>query len=260
MLTAESQTIDPVPAVTLTDGELHFYQREGYLQIPGLLPSATADKLRDGVMYVMSQIGGYEGNKLKQSSEYLENSSLDAFVHSEQLRNVAGQLMGGPSSLYLPFTAVKGSGGGKFNFHQDNNYTHFDDGMKGINIWFALIDMTPENGCLMMVPRSHTGGQLESENVGDGHRTVKHEPKDFLPVRMRAGDAVAFSRLTVHGSGPNTTADPRVAYAVQYFRNDARYTDRETGELKSHLEFPRFANATRPVKKISVPTGKLDGH
>jgi len=262
MLTATAPKTDPVPAVALTEGELNFYRREGYLQIPGLLPSAIAESLRDDVMYVMSQLGGYEGNKLKQSGEYLAGSPIDHLVHSHHLCDIAGQLMGGPSSLYLPFTAVKGSGGGEFAFHHDNNYTQFTDGMLGINLWFALVDMTPENGCLMMVPRSHTAGQLESENAGDGdtHRKVKHTPGDFLPIRMRAGDCVAFSRLTVHGSGANNTPDPRVAYAVQYFRNDAKYIDRETGEIKSHKEFPRFANSHKPVTKISVPTGKLDGH
>ena len=168
--------------------------------------------------------------------------------------------MGGDSTLYLPFTAVKGVGGGTFHFHQDNNYTHFDDGMKGINIWIALMPMTPENGCLMVVPRSHLKGTLESEFSPDGdvHKKVKYEPQDFLPVRMRAGDCIAFSRLTVHGSGPNQTQSPRVAYAVQYHRNDATYLDKETGEQKLLTKFPKWTN--KPVEEYSVPAGKRDGH
>ncbi len=259
MLTAPVRT-DPVPVVSLTEGELHFYHREGYLQIPGLLPAMAVRELHEEVMYVMSQIGGWESSKLKQSNEYLAGGSLDTFIHSPHLNDIAGQLMGGPSSLYTPFTAVKGPGGGTFHFHQDNNYTHYENGMLGINLWFALVDMTPENGCLMIVPRTHAGGQLESENVGDGHRAVKHEPKDFLPVRMRAGDAVAFSRLTVHGSGPNHISEPRVAYAVQYHRNDAAYLDRDTGKRVTLIDNPRFPIALKPVEKISIPVGKVDGH
>ena len=81
--------------------------------------------------------------------------------------------MEGPATLYLPFTAVKsGGGGGRFHFHQDNQYTRFDG--PGINIWIALSPMSPENGCLQVVPRSHLAGTLDSvENPdGDGHRTV----------------------------------------------------------------------------------------
>jgi 2-oxoglutarate-dependent dioxygenase len=259
-----TSTITPaahcIKSTALTAGELNFYQREGYLQIPGLLGTQHADTLRQEVMDIMHQIGGVEGSKLKQTLEYLENSSLDRFINSNHLRNIAEQLMGGPSTLYLPFTAVKGSGGGLFHFHQDNNYTQFDG--PGINLWFALVDMTPENGCLMIVPRSHSKGNLESENAGDGdtHRKVKLNPDDFLPIRMRAGDCVAFSRLTVHGSGANTTPQPRVGYAVQFHRNDVRFLDRESGNHKLLIEHSPQKQYTRPVKQITVPKGKIDGH
>jgi 2-oxoglutarate-dependent dioxygenase len=138
--------------------------------------------------------------------------------------SIASQLLGGPSSLYMPFSAVKnGGGGGRFHFHQDNQYTRFRDGMLGINLWTALSDTSPENGCLEVVPRSHARGTLEGKESGDGdaHRRVLTDPENFLPLRMRAGDCVAFTRLTVHGSGPNKTAAPRFAYALQYHRDDA---------------------------------------
>jgi hypothetical protein len=64
--------------------------------------------------------------------------------------------------------------------------------------------MTVENGCLQIIPGSHLNGTLESESSGDGdaHRKIKWEPEDFVNFLMEPGDLVAFSRLTVHGSGP----------------------------------------------------------
>ena len=244
----------------LTEGEQRFYRELGFLLLPGLLSDAVAAKLHAEVTATMAQIGGFEKNKLKQTAEYLEGGEIDRLVNDRNLRDVAEQLLGGPSSVYLPFTAVKGSGGGRFHFHQDNQYTRFEDGMLGINLWIALSPMTPENGCLMVVPRSHRDGTLESEFSGDGdiHKKVKFDPTDFYPLRMRPGDCVAFSRLTIHGSGPNVTGDMRVAYAVQYYRDDARYADLKTGEIKSLKEFPRYIN--KPVKELSIPTGKVDGH
>jgi 2-oxoglutarate-dependent dioxygenase len=253
-------TTGAIPHLQLTDGERRFYQEEGYLQIPALVSERDAGDLHREVMELMNSIGGFEGNKLKQSWEYKTGSHIDRLINSPQLRDLAGQMMGGESTLYLPFTAVKGVGGGTFHFHQDNNYTLFDDGMKGINLWIALMPMTPENGCLMVVPRSHRKGTLESvmSPDGDAHQKVKYDPSDFLPVRMRAGDCIAFSRLTVHGSGPNRTNEPRVAYAIQYHRNDASWVDKETGEKKLLTQFPRWTN--KPVERYSVPAGKRDGH
>lgn len=254
------QTI--VPPLKLTEGELKFYQQYGYLQIPGAITQEAAAILREEVMDIMNVIGGFTGAKLKQTPEHLVGGGLERFINDANLRSVAEQLMGGPSSVYLPFTAVKGSGGGVFHFHQDNNYTRFENGMLGINLWFALVDMTPENGCLMIAPGSHLGGHQESVNAGDGdsHRKVAVEPKDFLPVRMRAGDCVAFSRLTIHGSGGNSTPDPRVGYAVQYYRNDAWFFDRTTGERKKLITDNPQAPHTKPVAQITPPKGKIDGH
>jgi phytanoyl-CoA hydroxylase len=253
---------NPVPALKLTEGEIRFYRRQGFLLIPGLLHEEVAGRLRGEIMSIMEAIGGYEDNKLKQSSEFLENTLLEQFVLSTTLRNIAEQLLDGPSSLYLPFTAVKGSGGGQFHFHQDNNYTRFEDGMGGINLWHALTDMFPENGCLMVVPQSHLAGQAQSVNASDGdhHRKVAVEPSEFFPLRMRAGDAVAFSRLTIHGSGPNSSPTTRVAYAVQYHRDDIAFIDSATGERKLLKEHSPHIRYTRPVKTISIPTGKVDGH
>lgn len=254
-----------VPAATaqivdfpdLTAGELEFYRREGYLPLPQLLAPDVTALLHDEVMATMAAIGGWEQSKLLQSSEYLAGGPLDRLVHDSRLNQLAALLMEGPSSLYLPFTAVKGPQGGRFHFHQDNNYTRFDG--PGINIWFALRDMSPRNGCLQLVPRSHLAGTRESEQTPDRHRRIRIAESDFVPMRLRAGDAVAFSRLTIHGSGPNTSGEPRVGYAVQFHRDDVRYPDKQTGEPVLITDRHPFAHTLTPVDAISVPTGRTDG-
>lgn len=242
----------------LTEEQRQIYKEEGYVLLEGLLSPEQADALRREVMQIM-EIIGLERTKLKQTGEYLRGSDLDHFVNSARLREIAAQLMEGPATLYLPFTAVKsGGGGGEFHFHQDNQYTRFDG--PGINLWFALVPMTEENGCLRIVPRSHTAGTLPSTLSGDGdqHKKVTFEPDDFVPLLMEPGDCVAFTRLTIHGSGPNRTDRHRVAYAVQFHRDDVRYS-RDSGQTwRSLKDEPVYR--TGPMEAITVPRGKLDGH
>lgn len=264
-----ARLVDPIAPIRLSDGEVRFYNDEGYLLLPGLLSPEIVEAMREEVFAVMESAGfdrerlrhaGSTREKLVQSNQYLEDSALDAFVHSKSMREIASQLMGGPSTLYLPFTAVKsGGGGGTFHFHQDNQYTRFDG--PGINCWFALSDMTPENGCLQVVPRSHHAGTLDSVSPdGDGHKAVASDPTRFLPLRMRAGDAIAFTRLTIHGSGPNTTDDARLAYALQFHRNDVRATWKDVVEPQLLVENPRWTHIG-PVKELSKPDAKgRDGH
>ena len=257
-----------VKPLQLTDGEIRFYQDEGYLIIPGLIKPSQLESLRKGVLDVMTACGATierlkkstsSKDKLIQSPQYLVDSALDNLVNSDNLRGIAEQLMGGAASLYLPFSAVKsGGGGGAFHFHQDNQYTRFDG--PGINLWCALVDMTPENGCLQVVPRTHLEGTRDSvqSSDGDNHKMVAKEPDRFLPVRMHAGDCIAFSRLTIHGSGPNHTGEPRIAYAVQYHRDDVnRLTEDGSKLLKDSPVYTDIG----PKQQLTMPTEKSrDGH
>jgi len=259
---------DGVQSMQFTAGEIRFYKEEGYLLLPALVSTELASMMRDEVLHIMEQSGASlerlrraagAGDKLRQSTQYLAGSKLDSVINSPNLLSVAEQLMGGPSTLYMPFSAVKnGGGGGRFHFHQDNQYTRFDG--PGINIWMALDPMSPENGCLEVVPRSHLRGTLERVASGDGdaHVKVGSDPSHFLPIRMRPGDAVAFTRLTIHGSGPNITSEPRVAYATQFHRDDvnAIWENGLPRRLKDHPRWP-----TSPVASITPPDAKsLDGH
>ncbi len=242
----------------LTDSEVQFYCNTGYLSLPGLISQGDAATLAEEVVAVMEGLGikredlrraSTSKDKLRQSRQYLAGSLLERLVHSDGLLAIAARLMGGASTLYMPFTAVKsGGGGGRFHFHQDNQYTRFDG--PGINIWFALMEMKPENGCLQMAPASHLQGTLDSieSEDRDGHRTVAIEPEDFLPLRMMPGDAVAFSRLTLHGSGANSSDQPRLGYAVQFHRDDVRAT-RDGLDLGLLKENPRYD--LKPVDAIA---------
>lgn len=109
--------------------------------------------------------------------------------------------------------------------------------------------MTPANGCRQIVPRSHAA-QRDSRRSddNDSHRQVDVDPLSALPIRMRAGDAVAFTRWTVHGSGANVTGEPRVAYALQYSRDDVKWLDPETGQWRPLVDQPR--SSTTPVQQL----------
>ncbi|WP_152363560.1 phytanoyl-CoA dioxygenase family protein [Microlunatus speluncae] len=250
-----------VQPLSLTDSEVEFYKREGYLCLPGLVASGAVEQLRAEVFQVLEANGvsraGLDqatetADKLRQCPQYLAGSALDTLINGEATLAVAARLIGGPAHRYLPFTAVKaGGGGGTMHFHQDNNYTRHDPALGSINLWVALGDMTPDNGCLQIVPRSHHD-QLESRTSDDGdtHRQVEVDPLECLPIRMRAGDAVAFSRWTVHGSGPNVTSEPRVAYALQYHRDDVRWLDTESGDWRLLVDTPRMA--TPPVARLGA--------
>ncbi len=248
---------EPIDPSRLCEAEIAAYHEHGYVVMRGMVAPADAALLRDEVMAIMRAIGLPAGTALRQSGEYLAGGPLDRYLNGGGLRALAARLLGGPCSLYMPFTAVKSPGGGKFSFHQDNQYTRFDG--PAVNLWLALTPMGEAEGTLRMLPESHRAGTLQSvESMIDGHafRAVDFSVDRFVALDLQPGDMVAFTRLTVHGSGANTSAGNRVAYAAQFHRDDVRAFFDERWELLTTR--PRWTSA--PVSRIGVPTGKQDGH
>lgn len=238
-----------VRPIVLDEMEIKIYKSQGYLVVPGLIEPQKVKELHDEIQKNVRLVFGGKGSKLVQTGQYLKNSISDDFINSPEGLAIVEQLLGGPSTLYMPFSAVKAAnGGGQFHFHQDNQYTNLDG--PALNMWVALVDMVPENGCLGICPGSHKAGTLQSQESPDkdGHRTMTYDVKEFLPLRMRAGDAVIFNRLTVHGSGQNLTDQDRVAYALQYHRNDVKA--RFVGETEYILLTERPRVNTKPVDFI----------
>jgi ectoine hydroxylase-related dioxygenase (phytanoyl-CoA dioxygenase family) len=103
----------------------------------------------------------------------------------------------------------------RFPWHQDNGYT-FVRPQQYLTVWLALTDAAVEAGCPWVAPGAHTAGTLAHHYVDPlGHECFEaFEGAEAAPVR--AGGAVVFSSLTPHMTGPNTTADVRKTYILQY--------------------------------------------
>jgi phytanoyl-CoA hydroxylase len=100
--------------------------------------------------------------------------------------------------------------------HQDNGYGQLEP-MTDITVWIPLVDTNAQNGCLHIVPGSHRGGLLEHSPAGVNPVLIEAATRESAtPVEARAGEGIAFSGLTLHGSGPNHSPNVRAALYVRY--------------------------------------------
>ncbi|MDA3960233.1 MAG: phytanoyl-CoA dioxygenase family protein [Planctomycetota bacterium] len=232
----------------LSTAERSSYHQQGYVILRDMIRAEILAAWRNETLAVIAS-RNMPDSFLAQTSEYLAGSVIDQVVNGPELAAVAQQVLKDEPQLYLPFSAVKGPHQGAFGFHQDNNYTYHDGA--SCNAWCALVPMTVANGCLRVVPGSNKGGTLAavaSEHAG--HREVASEPATWDDIVMNAGDICLFDRLTVHGSGPNTTDAPRIGYAVQYTGANTRWRDPDTGTMHRHADRTRFS--VGPVNALST--------
>jgi ectoine hydroxylase-related dioxygenase (phytanoyl-CoA dioxygenase family) len=97
-----------------------------------------------------------------------------------------------------------------FPLHQDSPFYRHEQPTY-VDAIVHLDDTNDENGCLRFVPGSHRRGHIEHIEEFDGKPVSPHLPTDAWPLDdteplpAEAGDVVAFSIYTVHGSRINRT-------------------------------------------------------
>lgn len=226
----------------LTQEEIAAYHEQGFLRIAGVLASDEVDELRRELDQLIQDWAttnaGWTGPwRDVYMSPDVEKRSMLTHLHDLHFYSAAwcravtkpalaeamADLLGSPNvelhhtTLHLkpPETGMP------FPLHQDSPfYRHEQPGY--VDAIVHLDDTTDDNGCLRFVPGSHRGGHLEHIEEVDGRQVSPHLPTDSWPldgtepVPAKAGDVVAFSIYTVHGSRINRTPRWRRLVRVGY--------------------------------------------
>ena len=114
------------------------------------------------------------------------------------------------------------------SMHQDLTYWGLGaiDGL--VTAWIALSPATPASGCMDFVAGSHKNAILPHTDSFDPNNLLSRGQEvkvdvadaDKTAIEIHPGQMSLHHGLTIHGSGPNTTADRRIACVVRYIRPD----------------------------------------
>jgi len=114
----------------------------------------------------------------------------------------------------------------KVQFHQDFLFQpHTNDDL--IAVLLCMDDMTLENGPLEVAPGSHRGPLYNHWHHGVFTGAVSadvvdaHKPQ-MVTLEVPAGSACLLHNRTLHGSGPNTSAEARTLFICEYRSGDAQ--------------------------------------
>jgi ectoine hydroxylase-related dioxygenase (phytanoyl-CoA dioxygenase family) len=202
-----------------------FYDENGYLLIKGFISPDEAATLRAEVHGIAARQGptnatwssvADQGTKLEHSHDVqFRAAAFSRLLVDERLTSVFTDLIGPNVQLHHNKMFIKPpERGSPFPMHQDYGYfPHRGDSMTAA---ILHLDAAPnEKGCVRLYPGSHKLGPLEA--IGqDHHVDVERFPlSEATPIEAEAGDLLVFNYLTVHGSGLNTSDEPRTTWLVQ---------------------------------------------
>lgn len=233
----------------LSKQEPALYRKEGRVTLgrvtPGrVMDDATLGAIRDEEACLRGDPAGQLTNFRSQRAH--DSEPIRRHVMTGPHVALASQIIGSDdTAIWFNQFATKfpdaAAGKSEFPWHQDNGYVAIEPATH-VTDWAALDDVEQRNARIWVMPRSCARGLLE-------HKTrsadLWHPTLDVhggcVPATLKAGEAVAFSGLALHGSKLNHTDGPRCAFLMEY--TDVQWTYQRPGQER------------RPVPSQSKPWG-----
>ena len=217
---------------TLLDDQLVAYRRDGLL-FP--LPALSADEVAHfrRLHDELDQRLGDKPTAQQKSQCHLRFKWVCDLATHPRILDAVEDVIGPDILIHSSTIFCKYARDEKFvSWHQDSHYWGLSE-PRLVSAWIALTDSTIENGCLRVLPGTHTRRFEHIENpqarniLGKG-LTVSEDLllEQAVDVTLAAGEMSFHHADIVHGSNPNTTASPRVGFAVRYIAAAVKQTKR----------------------------------
>jgi hypothetical protein len=223
----ESATVGGMTKLSpLTKHQIAQYREEGYVFPGRIVDEAALEALRAEEARFRGTPGPNEltvfRGQLCHHSPVVRQFCLTG-AHLDLIEQLVGPNVCQWYNQFVTKLPDAASGWSEFPWHQDNGYVAIEPA-NNVTIWLALDDVDERNGCVWVMPGSHQGGLLphRSQSAENWHLRVAVEG-DGIPARLKAGEAVIFSGLTLHRSKLNHTDQPRRAFFMEYADAEAMY-------------------------------------
>ena len=199
------------------------YRRDGFHFPVSVLSTAEARSYRDRLEANERTLGGPLSGNMRQKPHLLFTWANELARHPRILDAVEDVI--GPDILCwsTTFFTKEAHSPSFVSWHQDATYWGLSTN-DVITAWVAFADAPVESGAMKFWPGSHLKNQLEHRDTfaSDNLLTRGQEIAVDVPagqgvdVPLKAGEMSLHHVLLAHSSGPNTTGDRRIGFAVRY--------------------------------------------
>jgi ectoine hydroxylase len=209
----------------ISDSEARQYHETGYILAKSFFDTEEVQLLRRAAKedrsldeHSFSRKDGEGGNVRLSLWNHPGDTLYGMVARCESIVDSATKLLNDEVYHYHSKMIMKDARvGGAWTWHQDYGYW-YQNGVLSPNltsVFIAIDPATKENGCMQVIPHSHSLGRIEhvltGEQAGADMERVNEILKRFplVHVEMEPGDALFFHSNLLHRSDQNKSENPR---------------------------------------------------
>ncbi len=226
----------------LTDEQRTSWSERGYVRVAGFASADTCAAMLDRVTRVVrepdlaaelgvkvvaeSNKAGLELERPEDGVSKIFKLHRDAvfadFAHTAAVIDPVSELIVPDIDVFLSQFIFKTAGAWGQPWHQDSFYFPFEPARPVVGVWLAVTEATLVNGCLHVLPGSHTEPvhtHVPDRRPGANYgyfEIVDHDMGRSEPVLMDPGDLLIFDSHLMHCSTDNESDGIRAAMVYHY--------------------------------------------
>ena len=208
---------------TLTPDDVAFYRDNGYfLYHRQVFSPEKLERLRRIFEEHLANRGARLSDEL--DTPHFEDARLLEFLLSDEVADLVEPIVGPHIALWSSHFICKDPYTGRATpWHEDSAYWQgrFDRYENIVTVWLALDRSTRENGCMRVIPGTHTNGFSEYEHVDQSTHTFGSQIREVdaskaVDFELEPGEASLHDARIVHGATANTSPMRRCGYTMRY--------------------------------------------
>ena len=221
----------------LTETQVADYRREGYLVFRE--PVLSAGKFAALKDYFESLLAALPANERPEAMDvpHFAHPKLLEWAFDDAVLDLAEGIVGPDIALFSTHFICKPKGNGRrVPWHEDSAYWKGKiEPMEVCTVWLAIDPSLRENGCMMVIPRTHREGRAgfsdydevdPRQNVFSSEiRKTQRDEARRVPVELQPNQCSLHDARIMHGSEPNTSTLRRCGWTLRFCPASVKFNE-----------------------------------
>jgi len=225
----------------LTADQVDHYQREGYLVYnQPVLPEERFEGLKAYFENLLAELPAGERPEAMDVPHFMHPKLL-GWAFDDAILDLVEPIVGPDIALYSTHFICKPQGNGRrVPWHEDSAYWKGTlEPMEICTVWLAIDPSRQENGCMMVIPRTHLEGQagFSDYDAVDPQQSVfpteiREAQRDLskrVYVELEPNQCSLHNARIQHGSEPNTSTLRRCGWTLRFCSSEVKFNQERFG-------------------------------